>query len=188
MKLIFEEYGKTIIAIVVAAAVLGIIFGGVNLLGVLGDQADVKSELSHKKSEEALKVVSERPKPVFIIENDENLRISQTKLFCPAGAVACYGVDEDGGMTVPITPEILSIIHIDGRGNKTEFIDNYNQEEDLVVLNASHYNASHLVCSTGETLSPGNYNLTGTVVVEYRATDDFNVYSTEKISFVVDVK
>ena len=188
MKLIFEEYGKTIISIIVAAVVLGILFGSLNILGILGDHADVKSELSHKKSEEALKVVVERPKPVFIIENDENLHISQTEPFCPATAVACYGVDREGLMTVPISPKVLSIVHIDGDGNKTEYIDYYNQEDDLIVLNISHYNDSHLVCSTGETLSPGDYNLPGTVVVEYGATDDFNVYSTEKISFVIDGK
>lgn len=190
MRAIFEEYGKGIIALIVLAALIGILFTGVKILDVTGEQANVTSELSHSKSEEALNVVSNRVKPEISVSNSDNLYISKNKAFQPAKIVECIDADNNA-----IVPDIVSILFVDADGNQTEFIDNYNKEKDWVVLNTEHYTESHTSCyglefsGDDETINnPDNYNMPGTVVVTYKATDSYNVFAVKKLSFVIDSK
>lgn len=191
MRHIFEEYGRVIIAVLISACLIGIIFSGIKIIEVLGNEADIDAEISHSQGENALKEVSDRAKPNIHVADPADLKIPRNKAFQPLALVSCE--DSDGES---ITPVVIDILYIDGEGNRTELYKHYNSDDDILIVNKDHYIVGlHNKCSVSEfaddqLIIPNteDYNKPGTVVVTYTASDLYNVYATKKISFVIDNK
>ena len=187
MNGIFEEYGKSIVIVIVSAILFVTIFSGLNLLGVLGNEADIETDISHIEGEGALKDITDRAKPSIYIpdEMSDSLIIYRNIAFQPLKNIVCK--DADGAT---LSPTITSILFKDHEGNKTEFISNYNSTADIVILNFSHYKDTHKLCSADELniSNEADYHNCGTVIVTYKATDSYNITTVKSIAFVIDNK
>lgn len=93
MKLIFEEYGKVIISVIVAVIVLLVVFSGVGLISVIRNEADLKTEFHHQSDEEALSKVSQRSKPDISVINSDALKFSKGSEFNPKTSVKVTNAD-----------------------------------------------------------------------------------------------
>ena len=93
MKLIFEEYGKVIISVIVAIIVFGVIFSGIELVSVMRNEADLKTEFHHNTDEEALSVVTGRSKPDIEVVNSTALKLSKGSKFNPLISVNVTNAD-----------------------------------------------------------------------------------------------
>lgn len=93
MKLIFEEYGKVIISVIVAIIVFGVIFSGIELVSVMRNEADIKTEFHHNTDEEALSVVTGRSKPNIEVVNSTALKLSKGSKFNPLTSVDVTNAD-----------------------------------------------------------------------------------------------
>lgn len=93
MRLIFEEYGKVIISVIVAIIVFLIVFSGADLLSVIRNEADLKTEFHHDTDEAALNEVSKRSKPDISIVNSDVLKFSKGSDFNPKATVRVTNAD-----------------------------------------------------------------------------------------------
>lgn len=191
MRQIFEEYGKMIVAVIAAIAVLALLFGGNKFFGLLGSSLDVNTEVSYNQGENALGSVITREKPRGNFDG-VNLHLYKNAAFRPLHGVKFSDVN---GNTV--NGVVTSILYYDSEGNKTELIDYYNSDEDVIILNPGHYSSSHLECNVSEfTASGGDFiiiddasqNCPGVVIVTYAATDSENQVTVEQLTFVIDNK
>lgn len=163
MKKIFEEYGQTILVIIVGVALLGCVLGGIKIFDVMNKEMDVNADTSYVKTEEALDAFSTRAKPEIAVVNAEMLHLQVDEVFKPVAAVKC--TDADGNT---LTPTVISIIFVDGvDGSQTELIEHYNS-------------------STDELDVPTVIGKTGALSVVYKTTDEHNLVSKKTISFVLD--
>lgn len=164
MKAFFEEYGKTILAIIAVAFLFAFIFGGVQLYKVLGDAANVKTKLNHSQSEQAVLDASNRNAPVITVPDTAKLHlyVDQDQAFKPIETVSC--VDAEGNA---IVPTVTSIVFIDKDGVRTEHIDDFDKD-------------------TGEFDVRAVINQTGALAVTFSVVDSYNVVSVKTISYVID--
>ena len=93
MRLIFEEYGKVIISITVAIIVFLVVFSGVELMSVIKNKADLKTEFYHDTDEKALEVVSKRSKPEIVVANSALLKVSKGSEFNPKASIKVTNAD-----------------------------------------------------------------------------------------------
>ncbi len=93
MKLIFEEYGKVIISIIVAVIVLSVVFVGINIFSVFRNEADIKTEFHHQSDEEALNILSQRAKPHIQVADSKDLRFSKGSEFNPMSVIEVTNAD-----------------------------------------------------------------------------------------------
>lgn len=164
MQKIFEEYGQTILVIIVAIALLGTIFGGIRFFGVMRDEMDVDAKVSYVKSESALEDFTERAKPNIDVVDTDSLHLYTNEIFKPLASVKC--ADADGNALVPT---VVDITFIDGSdGSKTEYTGSYNETTDEFDI-------------------PTVIGKTGTLAVTYKVKDSYNVITKKTISFVIDV-
>lgn len=193
MKGLFEEYGRTALVIIAVAAVLTLVFVRLDLFGVMGSVADVNSGVSHDQSESALNQVLGREKPKADFSGVD-LHIYSNHVFQPLKGVKF--TDANGATVTKVY--VTSIAFYDTEGNKTEYVDRYNKDDDVVVLNASHYDDTHGHCAASEFAANGagklvvaagaERNLPGVVTVTYIAIDGENQVTTEHLTFVIDSK
>ena len=166
MRTIFEEYGKVIIAVFVAIALLGIIFGGIHIYKVMGDTANVETVFNHTDSEKAIDYVSKRTAPTISVPADGLLHLYTNQVFKPLRTIKCW--DAEG---VELTAEVVSIVFIDNELNsKTELINYYDGNSNTLDLASL----------------PEEFNKTGSIAVTFRAVDNYNIVAIRTISYVVD--
>ena len=164
MQNIFEEYGKTILAVIVAVALLGCILGGSYFIKTMRDEMDVNNNVSYSKSDEALESLLNRPKPTIEVSDTSLLRLHVNETFSPVASVTCTDVDGNA-----LVPTVVSIVFIDStNGTRTEFIEKYDSDNDVFDI-------------------PSVIGKTGTLSVAYKGTDGYNVVAKKTLSFVIDV-
>ncbi len=166
MRTIFEEYGKVILAIIVAVALLALIFGGVQLFKVMGDEVNVETSLNHSDSADAVKEVSIRTAPEIDVSYPY-LHLYVGQVFKPVTNATCR--DAVGS---PLTPKVTSMVFIDSEGNKTELLEFYNAESDELDLSSSEL--------------PEEVKQPGMISVTFRAVDSYNIVGIRTLSYVVD--
>lgn len=93
MRLIFEEYGKVIISIIVAIIVFLVVFSGVKFMSVIRNEADLKTEFHHDADEQALADVSNRSKPAISVSDYNALKLSKGSEFNPKISVKVTNAD-----------------------------------------------------------------------------------------------
>lgn len=93
MRLIFEEYGKVIISIIVAIIVFLVVFSGIELMSVIRNEADLKTEFYHDADEKALDEVSKRSKPDISVADYSALKLSKGSEFNPKTSVKVTNAD-----------------------------------------------------------------------------------------------
>lgn len=164
MKKIFEEYGQTILAIIVGVALLGFILGGAKFYQMMNEAMDTDTDTVHTGTDEALKWFSEREKPKISIASADKLRLYADEVFKPAAAVKC--VDADGET---LDAEVVDIVFVDGiDGSQVEVYEHYDSETDTLDI-------------------PSAIGKTGALTVTYKTTDKNKLVAKKTISFVVDV-
>lgn len=163
MKAIFEEYGKVIIAIIAIVALCATIFGGIQIYKVMGNEMNVDTDISHSKSEDAVKVVSNRVKPNIYISESDDLHLFVNQVFKPVETVSCY--DADGNALDVIVTSILFIDNSDG--SQVELVGDYDKVNDKLDI-------------------PTVLTKPGVLAVTYKAIDSYNVTASKTISYVVD--
>ena len=188
---LLEEYGRGVIVAVAVVAVFACLFVGLDLRGFIGNVADVNTDISHEQGEGALDhIVNVREKPAASFSGVD-FRIYCNQAFRPKFGVVF--TDADGVVVDDVV--ITSILYIRADGTPMEFIDFYNKDLDVVVINPEHYADGHLPCTLSEfTEKDGKWlmadgavgNYTGFVTVTYQATDNENQVATVKKTFVVD--
>lgn len=193
--MLFEEYGRTIIAVIVAVAVFALLLVRLDFFGVLGSVADVNTDISHSQGESALKEVVNRDKPVADFSGVD-LHVYNNRVFQPLKNVVF--TDADNAVLGEENVVVTSILYCDGEGTATELIGYYNTTDKIVILNPAHYSSSHTICSASEFSTDGSGNLViadeasrncpGVVTVTYMATDDEEQVTVEQLTFVIDGK
>ena len=195
MKVLFEEYGRTIIAVIVVVAVLALLIIRLDFFGVLGSVADVNSGISHSQGESALRDVVNRDKPKADFSGVD-LHIYNNCGFQPLRNVVF--TDAEGATISHDDVIVTSILYCDAEGNPTELVDYYNAEDKIIILNPTHYSSSHTECAMSEFSIDKNNNPViddeetrnspGVVTVTYRATDNEAQVTVAQLTFVIDDK
>ena len=164
MKMIFEEYGRLILAIIAVVSVLCFVLGGLMLFKNMGKGVDGGENLNHLDSEAAVQDFYERGTPVISIPDASklHLHLGRAEAFKPNDTVAC--VDKDGA-AVETSVNSISFVYEDGA--VTLLTDKYNRDTDEFFL-------------------PGNVDQPGVLVVTFKAMDRYNVSVTKSVSYVVD--
>lgn len=163
MKMIFEEYGRTIIAVLAVVLLLAFIIGGLVLFKTMGTGVNVDGDLQHSQSEEALRIVSEREAPEISVPDTARLHLYLDQVeFKPKDAVAC--TDAEGGA---VETTVTNIVLITEDGAHIALMDKYNKETDVLNIKES-------------------IDQTGALVVTFRAVDSYSVAAVKEVSFVVD--
>ena len=148
---------------IVAVALFGIVFGGIQLMDTMGAELSVGTNLSYSKSEAALENFATSAKPTVSVTSAEALHLYEDQVFKPIASVLC--TDKEGN---EITPSVKNIIFVDSEDStQTEITEYYNKEEDTLDISAV-------------------IGKTGTLAVSYIATDATSVTTTKTIAFIID--
>lgn len=192
MRHIFEEYGRTVVVVVASLCVFALLFTGLHFFDVLGDAASVDSTISHEQGQGALNDVVSREKPTADFTG-VSAHVYKNIVFRPLDGVVFK--DADG---VTIEAVVTSIMYYDAAGVGTELVGYYNSDEDVIILNKSHYTGTHQKCAASEFSANGEGQLTardeaayhrpGKVIVTYKATDSENQVAVVRHVFIVDDK
>lgn len=193
--MLFEEYGRTVIVVIAAVAVLALLLIRLDFFGALGTVVDVNTDLSHSQGESALNEVVNRAKPTANFSGVD-LHIYNNQVFQPLKNVRFF--DADDRLLVGDNVVVTSILHCDSEGNTTELIGHYNTSKKIVVLNPAHYSDAHKTCSESEFSSDESghllinaeefTNCPGVVTVTYMATDAEARVTVKQLTFVIDGK
>lgn len=195
MKILFEEYGRTLLVAFAVLCVFAIFFVRYDGIHALGAIANVNTTISHSEGQNALRSVAGtgegvREKPAVDFSR-VNTHLYRNWVFKPLYGVVFYDANGFAVDNVVVT----SILHCDADGNVTEFVDYYNETDDCVVLNTAHYSNAHATCTASEFAAAGGHlmiadtedqNIPGAVTVTYMATDAEKQVTTQKLTFVVD--
>lgn len=97
MSNLFKEYGKMVIAILVAVAFLGILIYVVNFKERLSEPAKVDTNIEHQVNEQTLGIVTRKSLPALKV-NGTDKEIGRDELFKPLERVTgiCYLTDDIG--------------------------------------------------------------------------------------------
>ena len=195
MKILFEEYGKTIIVVIAIVAMFALLFIRLDFFGILGSVADVNTEISHSQGEDSLNTVINREKPLADF-SAVDLHMYNNLVFQPLKGVVFTDAEKEIISDENIV--VTSILYCDSSGKTTELIENYNDADDIIILNHSHYSNSHAKCTLSEVTTNNDGRLViaeentrnnpGVVTVTYMATDKEAQVTVEQLTFVIDGK
>lgn len=197
MKILFEEYGRAVLTAFAALVLLAIILIRYDIVGYIGDVADLDNKVQHSQSADALRDVVERAKPTANFENVE-LRIYKNHALQPLKNVVFERIENGVVVETVSNVEVISILYCDSEGNTTEMIRHYNKEDKVIVLNPAHYSEEHKQCSDSEFTKDSNghfcipdgalMNSPGVVTVTYTAMDSEGQLTTASLTFAVDAR
>lgn len=163
MRLVIEEYGKVILVMIVVVAVLVCVFGVLNIVGVMGDAANVESNLSVSKSEEAVETITSRTKPKISLTDTSTTHLYIDDVFKPLATVQC--TDADGAK---IVVSITDMVFIDAAdSSRTDVLSFYDSTTD-------EFDISDAISKTG------------TLAVSYKAVDGHSIAVRKTICFIID--
>lgn len=188
MKLIFNEYAKLIIAAIAGVGIMAIIFSPIIKDKIVDYVEGQDNNIKSSQGADAMKFVQNRTAPLFA-ERD-NTQLYRNQAFQPLSMVSAF--DEEGSTCAVVINSIVLSVYSQGKIESYNLTKNYNAENDIIILNHSHYTDEHKICSPEEydslfkIIDEKNYNEIGYVKVEYKATDSYGKSAVETVTYTIN--